>query len=545
MARNSLLGQPLSGSRSKMTTLLVEPSLGYSSAQPLTDLALGQTPDTVNWLMRDGGIEPRSRLSVVATNPNPLGTIVSGGVEAVSSVGTVYPVISGTTRWAWYSTGSWSALSYVNSAGGNTPPSSASTNYTDMTQIYYPVTDEMLVVAGMESYQTLLCWSVGTTIFSSISGAPRAKYVAALDNFVLAFNQRDVGSAQSRYVQRVSWSDRGNPMNWTAIPTAGFEDLLAARGEGTGIKILDNRVILFFENEIWQGIRSSGIASFTFEPLDRTVGTRNSWTITVTPLGIIFLGNDAMLYLLPKEGGGAQPIGKATQRYLRDNLDSADRAWALYDETTNAYRLFYPTRSGSGLPTKEITFNLQDGSNALQDYGTRNLSRGFPAYLQAVSSGLSYGALTTAGWTYASIPYTYDQMAQVTSRTNRAAFIGSSTGTMYYLSSTDTLEDGTAVEARWRSSGLGADGPDSQKAVTCIRVDVQATVSSHLSVRASRDQGQSFDPGQQITIPVTSNQTQAVSWLQVPARYPQLELATEDIGLRVYRIWAQMRVGGQ
>lgn len=545
--RNSLLGTPMRPPRSRVTTLVVEPTLGFNASQPMTDLPLGQTPDAVNWLMRDGAIEPRSRLSNVATNANPLGTLVTGGMEAISSVGSLYPVISGTTRWAWYSAGSWSAMSYVSSAGYSAPPSGGTTTYYDMAQIYYPTTDEMLVVAGSESYQTLFCWSVGSTLFSSMSNAPRAKYVTTFDNYILTLNSRDTGSAESRYVQRVQWCGRGNPMVWNPATdaTAGFEDLLAARGEGTRITDMDNRVIVFFESEIWVGVRAAGVTSFTWEPLDRTVGTRNSWTIAKTPVGLMFLGNDFMVYLLPKEGGGAQPVGKATQRYLRENMDKPDRAWALYDETTNAYRLFYPTRGGTSVPTREFVFNLLDASAAHQVYEPRSLSRGFPAFLQNATAGLTYDDLTTAGYTYNTIPYTYDQMAATSTRVNRAVFLGSSSGTMYHLSSTETRDDGTAVEARWRSSGLMPEAPESQKAVTSVRVDVDGTVASHVTIRVTRDQGQTFDPGQQVSIPVTSNQTQVVAWMQTPCRYPQLELTTEEVGVRVYRLWAQMRVGGQ
>jgi hypothetical protein len=530
--------------RSEQSVLLVEPTLGFNSAQPETDLQLGQTPSMQNFEMREGALEPRSRLSTVNSNPRPMAAAVTGGMEAVSSLGSVYPVISGSTQWAWYSAGSWSRLSYV----GSFVPTGTETDYFDFTQIYYPTTDEMLVVAGCESHQSLFCWGLNSAVFSTLTGAPRGRYITAFDNFLLALNIRDVGSAQSRYVQRVQWSDRGNPSNWTSI-IAGFEDLLGARGEGTRIMDLDNRVIIFFEGEIWVGIRSTGAASFPFEPLDRTTGTRYSWTVAKTPIGLVFLGNDFMVYLLPKEGGPAQPIGKALQRRIRETIDAPTRAHAVYDEAKGLYRLFYPIRGGTGLPTAEVQINLTEGSFALQTYalaqGTRSLTRGFGAYLQSSTTAISWDELTTAGYTWDTLPYTWDAMGSSSTRVNRTVFLGSSNGTMYHCSSLYSLEDGTAVEAIWRSGAFGGSEPDRWKCLNQVRVDCSSAPMSHLTIRVSRDQGTTFDMGQNLTIPNSSNQTQVTAWVQTTSRYPMVELSTEDIGNRIYRMWVALRTGGQ
>lgn len=548
--RQSLFGHPLPFPRSKTTVLIVEPTLGFNASQPETDLPLGQTPEVVNFTMRDGALEPRSRLSTVLTNPRPMAITVTGGYEAISSLGTFYPVISGTTRWAWYSNTSWSVLSYVSANGISAPPSGATTDYYDMTQTYYPVTDEMLVVGANGSYQTLFCWSVGSTLLSSMTGAPRAKYVTTFDNFVLAFNIRDVGSAQSRYVQRVQWNHRGSPMLWSGSTTlAGSEDLLSARGEGTRIMELDNRVILFFEQEIWQGIRNPYPNTFVFSPVDRTVGTAFSWTIVKTPLGLVFLGGDYNIYLLPKDGGVATPIGNAVQRRLRTTIDSPDKAWAVYDAGRNTYQLYYPVRGGTNVPTKRVDLNITDGTYTLHSFVvggvTRSLTRGFPAHLQSATAALTYDDLTTQGYTFDTIPYTYDQMGSAASVTAATIFLGSSDGTMYHLSSIATTDDGTAVEARWRTGALGPETPESVKMVNQVRVDGQAEIMSAVTVRASRDQGANFDPGQALTFNATSNQTQVVAHLSVPARYPTIEVTTEDIGIRLFRLWVPMRIGGQ
>src|SRR5690606_33817589 len=137
----------------------------------------------------------------------------TGGNTIISSVGSFYPIVSGATQLAYYSDASWSSpLSYVSAGGMDTPPSGDSMDFTDIVQVYAPSVDDMVGIVGYQSYQTLFVWHAGEGTFSSITSAPRARYVAAFDNFVLALNVRDVGSAESRYVQRVQWSDRGDPL---------------------------------------------------------------------------------------------------------------------------------------------------------------------------------------------------------------------------------------------------------------------------------------------------------------------------------------------
>jgi len=544
--RSSRYGTGLPTISSRVTVLLVEPSLGYNASQPETDLQLGQTPETVNFLMRDGALEPRSRLSTVPANPNPLGNAVTGGYEVVSAVGSVYPLVSGTTRLAYYSQGSWSALSYVSAGGISTPPSGATTDYFDITQSYHAESDEMLAILANQSYQTLFCWSAGTTIFSTITNAPRARYVTTSDNFVLALNSRDSGSAQSKYVQRLSWSDRGGPLTWVPAVSnlAGFEDLLGAKGEGTRLVDMDNRVIIFFEGEIWQSVRNVHPNTWQSTPIDRTIGTSYSWTITKTPLGIIFLGADFMLYLLPKDGGTAQVIGKPVQKTLRDTMDVPTLAHAVYDEGLNSYRLYYAVRGGTGVPTRELVYNLTEGSISLHDYGMFSLTRAFPAYLQSATAGITWQALVTAGFTWGTLPYTWGQMYSSSTRVNKTMFVGSSSGTVYHLSSTWSKDESTSVEARWRTGALGSETPDLTKFVNVVRVDCAATQQSNATIRVSRDQGITFDPGQAVTIPATSQETQATAFVSTPARYPMVELTTEDPGGRYYRLWVQMRMGG-
>src|SRR2546430_12720574 len=97
-------------------------------------------------------------LSLFATNPQPMGNVpILGAAEIIDVRGARYPVVAGTSRWAWFSAGSWSALSYVSAYGVDDPPVGPDTDYWDITQVYQVERDENIAVGVRGSYQSLYC----------------------------------------------------------------------------------------------------------------------------------------------------------------------------------------------------------------------------------------------------------------------------------------------------------------------------------------------------------------------------------------------------
>src|SRR2546428_10710753 len=117
------------------SVLIVEPTLGLDVSHPSVNAPMGATPYSENYIIRDGGLEPRPVLALKNTNPQLVDRVL-GGAEVVSVTGARFPFVSGSTRPIWYSNGSWSVLSYVSSYGINDPPVGTNTNYYDVTQIY-------------------------------------------------------------------------------------------------------------------------------------------------------------------------------------------------------------------------------------------------------------------------------------------------------------------------------------------------------------------------------------------------------------------------
>lgn len=538
------LGAPLKvPNRSLTSVLILEPVLGLDVSQPSVDAPLGSTPASDNFTMREGALEPRPMLSLRNSNPQPMGNIpILGGAEIIDVTGTRFPLVSGTTRWAWYSNNSWSVLSYVSAFGTNDPPGGGNTDYWDMTQVYQVDRDENIAVAGNGSYQSLYCWQSNTTVFSTLTGAPRALTVAAFDNCILAANIRSVSSD---YVQRIQWSDRGSASSWTQ-GLAGFEDLLQMRGDITRLIPQENRVLVLGENEIWHGYRVDFPPSlFRFDPLDTGVGCPYPWTAVNTPRGTIFMGRDYHMYLIPKEGGQPIPIGQRLHRSVRNIIDQPERAWAAYDHQSDTYQLNYPIKGGSGRPQRAAWLYLDSGAWAPQSYdvisGGISPTRGFEVQLS--SSATTWGGLQAAGITWASMNMSWADLAGASEE--RAVLMGTSNGTLYYLNSNATSDNGTAVRSYWQSSALGGEMPTTTKTVTKIALDYQADSSSSLTVSVSQNQGASFERGVRVGLPVASGVSQVDAFVYTPSRYPMVRVESEGFRYRLYRLFVEMRLGGR
>lgn len=532
--------------RSASSVLVVEPTLGIDASQPSVDAPLGSTPRSSNYIMRDGALEPRPMLTLRNATPHVLGNDpILGAYELVSVGDARFPIVSGTTRMAVYGQAAtpngWSLLSYVSAGGINSPPALSGTDeYWDFTQTYSADRDENWAIGAVGSYQTMYVTQSDTTVFSTLTGAPRAKYVTAMDNYVLAFNLRE-GSAD--YVQRVQWSDRGSPVFTGGL--SGFEDLLAMRGQGTRITVQDNRIILFSDEEIWQGVQGDTVFPWRFGPYDTSRGCPYSWTIAQTPLGLIFLGKDYQVYLLPKGGGQSQPIGQRLHRSIRNQIDQPGRAWAVYDNTLGQYQLYYPIRGGSGFPQRAVYLDINTGAWAPQSFdetgGTLSLTRGVEIVVS--SSATTYGGAGAASLRYADVGMTYAEMGGVSEQ--RTVLAGSSKGTLYTFNSTATSDNGTAVPCYWQSTGIAGGDPTKQKTVREFRLDYQGDSASSLTVRFSQNLGGSFGLETRLDLPSASGMSQAIAYPYFAARYPSFEIRGEGQRQRIHRFWMEYRESGR
>lgn len=548
MPRQSKFGTPVQFTpKSAMTVLMVDTVAAMNRAQPSTDLAPHESYGPLNLYYRNGYAEIRRGVSQSTQTSNPMGVTVTGGMEVVSSTGTFYPFISGTSRFAYHDGLGWSVLSYTSAFGNSAPPSGGSRDWYDMTQIYNPAVDDNMAVMACASQQTLFCWRAGSTVFSGLTSAPKAKYVTAFDNFLMAFNIKD--STGSNYVQRVQWSDRGNPSNWTGA-LSGFADLLDAKGQGTRILAQNNRVLLFFESEIWQAQRGAFPDTFRFTPLDRSVGSPYPRSVVDTPMGVMFMGRDQRVYLLPNDGGPAQEVSAKANDSLRLTPGNGV-VWAMWDGTSSAYQIFMAQGGTNDQPPNNGFYFVQPDLTIHRMFYAfgQDRTHGFTAYKQGGTLGTTWSQASTAGYTWDSIPGTWDTYNVQSSLQERCAFMGCSTGTMYRATSTATTDDGLPISFNYTFPSLGGHAPETIKTITEVRVDYQSEAPTSQSRLTLTSLGQiaSKYTADAVGPTVSGVQGSVTFHTQITDRFPTLYLTGSLPGgqFRFGRIWVTMTEGGR
>lgn len=523
---------------------IIDPSWGFDVSRPAVNLPLGGTPVADNYVLLDGALEPRPTLSLFTNSPQVMGNVPILGMYELITVNNVHQhLASATTRHAVYGQGAapneWSLLSYVSAGGISDPPALTNSDAWDYTQQYSAEKNENLVFMAASSYQSLYVHEPETQVFSTLTEGPQARFLAAFDNYVLAFNMREGGMD---LVQRVRWTDRGSSSFTAGL--AGFEDLLQMRGEGTRIIEQDNGVYLFSDEQVFKGQPTGGPFVWRFDPYDTSRGCPFSWTICNTPLGTMFLGKDYQVYLLPKGGGPSQPIGQKLHRRIRTTIDFPERAWAAYNNTYQRYELTHPIIGGSGFPQRAAWLDVTTGAWMPQSYdsagGGISLSRGVEG--QLVSSATTWGGLFAAGLTWITVPGTWDDMDG--RDLGKAILAGSSNGTIYSFSSTGTTDNGTAVPSVWQSGALLGDDMTQQKTVKEWRTDYQADSASRLTIRYSSDQGASFFSSS-VSLPAISTGSQADHYPYFGARYPSFEVWSEGVRHRLSRFYLRFVRGGR
>lgn len=552
--RQSRFGVPLKVTpQSARSTLVFEPTGGVNKTQPTSDLPLGVSPDSENWITRNGYLEKRGTLASRSTQSfSPVAPIL-GGMEAVDVTGNSYPFASYATRPVWYSAGSWSRASYVSSYGISAPPSVSSGTYWDMCQVYYDQRDENIVVMASQSHQTLFCWQSGTTVFSLLTGAPAARAVAAFDSFLLAGN---VLEGSNNFVQRIIWTDRGSVSSWTG-GLSGFQDCIDMKGPITRLHPHDNQVVAFSDQEVWYGRRLAFPSTFDFQPLDRTVGCPYPWTLAETRLGLVWLGKDWNVYALAKGEVSARRIGDAIQPMIKVEIDLPERATACYNRQTDQYELWYPIAGGNGRPQRGMFLDLGSGAWMPQKLDTNHdVTRVWGGTLGTGSSATLWSTWSAAQLSWNQVQGSWQQQFGVTNTGPLAVYAGNSNGTLLIFSASGTSDGNgdsegpnpgsfTTMRAYWRSGGLVGGEPDRLKRIVEARLDYQADSASSLSVRVSADQGATWEGGEALALGTTSTLSQQDAYVDVNSRYPMVELSSDVGRPRISRVWAMMRLEGR
>ena len=504
-------------------------ALGLVQNESPPNIPPGATPSAQNVLAREGTLEPRYRLAKVGSGSSLMDDVLAMG-EYANVAGTRYPYAISAKTFSYYSGSAWTFGAYVANAVNDTP-SAADTVYIDSTVIYDPVSDENAVVWVNGTDQAFLA-SAHTKGFSTLTNAPIAKTVAAFDSRVVFGN---IVSGGTSLVQRIQYSEKFNPSITTA-PTGGFDDLMDARGAIQRMMPDGDRLLVFFDHEVWYGYKVDFPFNVAYLPLDRNVGTVAPWTVCQTPRGVFFLGDDYLPYIIPR-GSGPQPVGLTAWKALRDEIDTPARACAEYNPDLGEVLLIYPVQGGSGRPEKGLALNINTGTWTPQtlDPDITRLGVG-----DVTTSAVTWGGLVGA-WNAQTL--TWSQLGGTSSK--RAMYAGTSTGTVAAFTSTATNDLGTTVESRYLVVMPNED-PTRKQYVREVRLDYRSASASSLTLRFSNDFGSLFQQEIGVALPVAPISAQTVVGVGMEATYPCIQFQ-HDQGHRfaIQRCIAQVAPTGR
>lgn len=510
------VGQPLT---------LFGGSDGYHIPQ---NLPPGIANQIVNWMPTDRGLVPRLGVSAHSDSSIDLSSYSVGAAPSLVGVlfgvdGTPRPYVlaqdsKGSMDVVYYKAANQKWLTAYHAGVGSNASLSLPT---DAVQIYEPVNDQNALVF-CDSLNSTYLWPYDGTNFSSLTNAPVA-FAAAYFDTRLVFSSVSAGGVI--IPQRVQWSARGDPQTYTS-PDGGAEDLVSMRGGITKLVDDSDRLVIFSEYAIWYAVNAPFPFGFTFAPLDQSIGCRYPKTVVRTPLGLIFLGHDLNVYVLPRGSAQAQPIGTSVWEYLQQNIDptgslpyfnygtgQVNTTFAIYDTRYGEYQLFVMAAGNAG-----TTANTALCYNIL----TQTWSR------RQFATGMAGAAMVpfelTAGGTAVqpSGPVTY--LASTNSVWRQRRSMVSQAGLT--LTSGDTM-DGTSAFTAAALFPIGNPVPTSKLFVRNIWLDYStgsAGSGMTIGLAWSKDFGQTYDGTSVITLPYAQYSTQTMVPVNYQATYPSLEL---------------------
>ena len=490
----------------KSKTEIFHPTGGLHAGIAPSNLPAGFTPKAQNFESGPGYITPRSGLSSLDTFT--FGVPVLGGIESFDVLGNGYTWASSVSTMAFLSA-SWSTMSYEppeNMAAAAIPgtiTSGTSRDFWDATNIYEPIGDRFYTIFTnnndwmgffeVKKESSVKSFSAYTYV-EDLASTQFARSLEAINNRLVLFNVTDTSAVN--FPTRVLWSARGRVAR-TSDPFAiangaGFEDLLEMRGVGTKVIRFRDFLLLFTGLEIWRAQPTLDDYAFRFTRIADDIGCPYPQTIASTPNGITFLGADREVYIT--NGGVPQPLGAVggggpsrIQSLINDNFSdfNGPRAWATYNQKARRYELNIP-KAGNDFPTEAFWYDIDEQTWFPQIY-THELSFGLN-----ITNPATPIIWKDVPGTWASVSSNWNQM--VGGSEDRQSMAFSSTGTTFRQLSTQTTDDGTAIDARWKSHGLRTSDAMAKAALTEVWLDYESDSASSAtvfvgSVRSGADLG--------------------------------------------------------
>jgi len=246
------------------------------------------------------------------------------------------------------------------------------------------------------------------TAFEDLSAdAPKARYLATVNNFLMAANTWDPDDGFMQ--NRLWWPAINNPASWPEIGSDAAAAVQSDRqdlpdgGAISGIVGGETGVTVVCENKIIRGLFGSSLI-FDFIPAEENRGSRYSASIIGDGRNVFYIGDDGFFRFNSVQ---SEPIGtQKVDTWFLGDLDKIHipRVCAAIDPVNKLVMWAYPgTGHSLGNPSKLVIYNW-----AIDCWSYVDLPLGIEYLVAGLSLGYTLDGLDVLGFTVDNFPYSFD-----------------------------------------------------------------------------------------------------------------------------------------
>lgn len=233
--------------------------------------------------------------------------------------------------------------------------------------------------------------------FANVAGAPKAKIIETVGDFVMAFgtNEATYGDSPDRW-----WcAGIGTYTDWTpAIATQSATGRLTA-SPGTiraARRLGSNQIVAYKERSMYVGTYTGGDFIWSWQLVPGQVGTFCQDSVILVDTMQYFIGYEDFYYF---DGTVPRPIENPVREWFFDNLNSTYRHLIVghFDRIDATITWHFPSTTGGGAVDTFISFNLKSGK-----WGKGSLTVQYA--FERFQGGYTYDSLGTYFATYDDFP---------------------------------------------------------------------------------------------------------------------------------------------
>lgn len=359
----------------------MNPFLGFTpDIDPTTP---GAITDCVQLIPSERGMKSAPS-AVGVSGLGPLAAECRGAAVLQKTSGTRRTIAGTQTNLYELASGTWSDV------GGGTYTGSSENRW-----CFAQFGDVALATNDTEEIQ----YSTATT-FVAISGAPKARIIVSVPNFVVALNTNDGASSATFGDSPDRWWSCAfqDPKDWAPSDAtqATSGRLLGGGGELTAGAAFGSGLVAYKAREMFLGQYVGRPYVFQFDRVPGDQGCVGPEAVVDIGGAHVFVGEDNIWLF---DGSRASPIGGNIRQWFYNDLSATYkyRTIVTFDRNNGRVWIFYPSTISGGQPDSAIVYHL-----GTKWWGRAN--RSIEAALNYVTPGITWDTLSSIASTWDTLP---------------------------------------------------------------------------------------------------------------------------------------------